>query len=83
MSEEQIKELATSAMLETMKENLDSAMIFTYIEGLEQENKRLNNIIEELEKYLIEYSQDLEFRCYANTFLEKIQELKGDGSNGN
>ena len=46
-----------------------------------KEIERLNNIIKELEKYLIEYSQDLEFRCYANTFLEKLQELKGDSSN--
>lgn len=54
-----------------------------YIEFIEFENKsylkeieRLNNIIDELEKYLLEYSQDLEFRCYADTFLDKLKELK-------
>lgn len=35
-------------------------------------------IKEILEKCLLEYSQDLEFRCYANTFLNKLKELKGE-----
>lgn len=46
---------------------------------LKEENERLNNIINELEKYLKGYSNDLEFRCYANMFLDKLQELKGEG----
>ena len=41
-----------------------------------EEIERLNNIINELENYLKEYSNDLEFRCYANMFLDKLQELK-------
>lgn len=52
--------------------------LLNYINILERDNERLNNIINELEKYLIEYSQDLEFTCYANTFLEKLRELKGE-----
>ena len=47
------------------------------IENTLEEIERLNNIINELEKYLKEYSNDLEFRCYANMFLDKLQELKG------
>ena len=50
----------------------------TIIDNENVEIERLNNIINELEKYLIEYSQDLEFTCYANTFLEKLRELKGE-----
>ena len=47
----------------------------------DKEIERLNNIINGIEKYLIECSQDLEFRCYANNFLDKLRELKGDSSN--
>ena len=45
---------------------------------LQQELERYKNIIDELEKWAIEYSQDLEFRCYMDTMLEKLQELKGE-----
>ena len=48
-----------------------------YFETLE-ELERYKNIIDELEKWAIEYSQDLEFRCYMDTMLEKLQELKGE-----
>ena len=71
--------------------NIDKIITYNYnqfgnefgdtLVDLKNENERLNNIINELEKYLIEYSQDLEFRCYANTFLDKLRKLKGDDSN--
>lgn len=47
-----------------------------YIKMLDRQYNKNKNIIDELEKYLLEYSQDLEFRCYANTFLNKLKELK-------
>lgn len=69
---------------------MSEEQLWEYLETVEGKNKllkiinsnikeieRLNNIINELEKYLIEYSQDLEYRCYANMFLDKLAELKG------
>lgn len=35
MNKEEIKELARQSMIETIKTNLDSAMIFMYIKSLE------------------------------------------------
>lgn len=52
-----------------------------YASEMEDKYITANNIINELEKFLIEYSQDLEFRCYANAFLDKLQELKNIGLN--
>ena len=51
----------------------------------EQEIERLNNIINELRKYISsEYycfdNESLEFKI-AKDILNKLQELKGDGSN--
>lgn len=41
-----------------------------------QEIERLNNIINEYEKFLKEFSNDIEFRSYADYFLNKFLEIK-------
>lgn len=45
-----------------------------------KEINRLNNIIDELEKFLKENSKDLQFECsrYYKDILDKLKELKGD-----
>lgn len=58
--------------------------------AVEKDNERLNNIINELEKY-IEESYKYNSKCLSTIFearafednkiLDKLQELKGDGSN--
>ena len=51
---------------------------------LRKEIERLNNIINELEKYIKEscWKDDWGVESiYVKTLLDKLQELKGDGSN--
>ena len=50
MSEEEIKKLAREEMLDTIKSKLDSSMIFTYINNLEQENKQLKELTDKYEE---------------------------------
>lgn len=57
MNEEEIRELVRQSMLETLKTNLDSTMIFTYVKSLE----------DKIEK-AIEYLKDN--ACYENTISE-------------
>lgn len=51
-------------------------MIYHYIEEKDKEIERLNNIINELEKWLIEDSKTCD-DTYCSSVLDKIQELKG------
>ncbi len=53
MSEEEIKELARKEILDTIKNKLDSSMIFTYINNLEQENKQLKETINKARNNII------------------------------
>ena len=50
-----------------------------YCKKLEKENERLNNIINELEKYLIEdnYKNEDVWCITTQEVLNKLQELKG------
>ena len=41
MEEDKFREIAQQEMKKAIMENLDSALIFTYIQKLEQENKEL------------------------------------------
>lgn len=50
--EEDIKNIAREEMLDTIKTRLDSAMIFTYVDNLEKENKQLKETINELREYI-------------------------------
>ncbi len=83
MNREEIKKIAKEEFINNVMKNIDSALIFTYISNLEVENKRLNNIIEEFEKWL-EEKQELTCGCgitrdyiyaYENC-LEQLKELK-------
>lgn len=48
MNEEQIKHLCKETFVENIMNNLDSTLIFKYIQTLEQENKQLKILIENL-----------------------------------
>ena len=59
----------------------DILKVLDYITNLQQENERLNNIINELEKYIgAEWycfdNESVEFEV-AKVILNKLQELKG------
>lgn len=61
----------------------DQKIIWKRLKEKDKEIERLNNIINELEKYLneqIQKSWEIEEQCYED-IESKLQELKGDGSN--
>ena len=55
MSEEKIKEIAREEMLDTIKTELNSSMIFVYVKNLEQENKQLKERLKNEERVAQEY----------------------------
>ena len=48
MSEEEIKKIAKREFINNVMENLDSALIFTYIQNVEQKLQQKENIINEV-----------------------------------
>lgn len=56
MNEEEIKKIARETFIENVMNNLDSAIIFKYVQELEQENARLKDKIDKAIKYLYEHS---------------------------
>ena len=52
MNEEQIREIAKETFAENIMNNLDSSIVFKYIQELEQENKKYKEVIDELRNYL-------------------------------
>ena len=48
MTEEEIRKIANDAFNESIMNNLDSSIIFKYIQGLEKENQELKKQIEYL-----------------------------------
>lgn len=78
-----------------MRDTLDLDKFYTadlklFVEVARKEIERLNNIIKELEKWLVEWREMLDcpdfyeegiIDCINDTLI-KLQELKGDESNG-
>ena len=63
MTEEEIRKIINDTFSENIMNNLDSSIIFKYIEGLEKENQELKNRLEEKEnqqKKFIEYLKNKE-----------------------
>lgn len=65
MSEEEIKKIAKREFINNVMENLDSALIFTYIQNLEQKLQQKENIIKEVREKLL---------CYGETFDLKVHQ---------
>ena len=55
MSEEQIRKMVSDSFFENIMNNLDSSIIFKYIEGLEKENQELKKQLEEKENQQKEF----------------------------
>lgn len=68
MNKEEIKELARQSMIETIKTNLDSAMIFMYIKSLEDK-------IQKAIEYIEENCYDEERKMVINEIYNEIPEL--------
>lgn len=52
MSEEEIKKIAKEEFMNNVMKQLDSALIFTYIQNLENQLQQKENIIKEVREYL-------------------------------
>jgi hypothetical protein len=52
MSEEEIKKIAKEEFMNNVMEQLDSTLIFTYIQSLENQLQQKENIIKEVREYL-------------------------------
>ena len=50
MNEEKIRKMVSDSFFENIMNNLDSSIIFKYIEGLEKENQKLKKELKELEE---------------------------------
>lgn len=48
MNEEKIRKMVSDSFFENIMNNLDSSIIFKYIEGLEKENKQLRKAIDKI-----------------------------------
>ena len=65
MSEEEIKKIAKEEFMNNVMEQLDSTLIFIYIQKLENQLQQKENIIKEVREKLL---------CYGETFDLKIHQ---------
>ena len=68
MNEEKIRKMESDSFFENIMNNLDSSIIFKYIEGLEKENKQIRKAIDKIFD-IINYEYD---------FYDDIAEMKND-----
>ena len=79
MSEEEIKKIAKREFINNVMENLDSALIFTYIQNLEQKLQQKENIIKEAKDFI--NGKDLkenEYRFAEDFNFTKLLEILDD-----
>ena len=79
MSEEEIKKIAKREFINNVMENLDSALIFTYIQNLEQKLQQKENIIKEAKDFI--NGKDLkenEYRFAEDFDFAKLLEILDD-----
>lgn len=83
MGEEEIRKIAKEEFMNNVMKQLDSSLIFTYIQNLENQLQQKENIINELEHDFKSY--DLEYlrgtyqgslADFIETELKMMQELK-------
>ena len=81
MSEERLKEIKeelAKISFSNIGHCVNTNLILDYITNLQEEIERLNNIINELEKKLLELRlTDVDGKTIVYRLLDKLQELKG------
>lgn len=73
MNKEEISKLVQKEIINGIKKELDSALIFTYIQSIEQENKELYNKIDKAYKIVKDVSYGL------NINFDDVLEILKDG----
>ena len=73
MGDDDIKKIIDDTFNECLMRNLDSAIIFKYIDSLEKENKQLKEQWNELNRYVYELHNH-QFNMYP--VLTKMSELR-------
>ena len=78
MNEEKIRKMVSDSFFENIMNNLDSSIIFKYIEGLEKENKQLRKIINKINVFLENHDKNAGklYYKYDNKYL--LSEIKED-----
>ena len=52
MTEEEIRKMVNDTFNESIMNNLDSSIIFKYIQGLEKENQKYKDVFDKVEQYI-------------------------------
>lgn len=82
MSEEEIKKLTRNEMEKFIKTNLDSFIIFMYVQNLEEEldkkDKIIKEKIEEYEEILQSSIIKEDYKLEVQHIIRVLKELKGD-----
>lgn len=78
MSEEEIKKIAKREFINNVMENLDSALIFTYIQNLEQKLQQKENIIEEVREYIKENNYHCKNQVEQEQYDKELLEILDD-----
>lgn len=72
MNEEELKKLCKEEFLKNIKENIKSETIFTYVDGLEKENKKQKEVLGKIKEY-IKYNA-----CYDKDIKQCCRDLLTD-----
>lgn len=77
MNEEQIREIAKETFAENIMNNLDSSIVFKYIQELEQENQKYKEVIEKVKDYINDVSihTDNYFDLDNNLWIREVELL--------
>ena len=69
MNEEQIRKIAKETFVENIMNNLDSSIVFKYIQELEQENKKYKEVIDKAKKLHNEFASKNSLLVFENNNL--------------
>lgn len=76
MNEEQIRKIASDEFNKNIMINLDSSIIFKYIQGLEEENQKQKETIDEISKIVHEIKELTETtNGYPSDYIDNLLEI--------
>ena len=76
MNKEELKKLCKEEFLKNIKEYIKSETIFTYVDGLEKENKKQKEILDKIKEYIKEHIRiDDEYPDYMEMLANEYYQL--------